>query len=88
MRKFVCDQFFYVLQVWSYLEVHVEVDGNKSLTDVELLLLEIEMEIRSKVPLIERASIIPHSYRLSKPETRRWIRGNRIFSGSFRNTKE
>jgi cation diffusion facilitator family transporter len=69
-------------------EVHVEVDGNKPLTDVELLLLEIEMEIRSKVPLIERVSIIPHSSRLSKPETRRWIRGNRIFSGSFRNTKE
>jgi cation diffusion facilitator family transporter len=49
-------------------EVHVEVDGNKPLTDVELLLLEIEMEIHSKVPSIERASIIPHSYRLSKPE--------------------
>ena len=65
-------------------EVHVEVDGNKPLTDVELLLLEIEMEIRSKVPSIERASIIPHSSRLSKPETRRWIRGGRIFSGSFR----
>jgi len=49
-------------------EVHVEVDGNKPLTDVELLSLEIEMEIRSKVPSIGRASIIPHSSRPSKPE--------------------
>jgi divalent metal cation (Fe/Co/Zn/Cd) transporter len=69
-------------------EVHVEVDGNMPLTDVELLLLEIELEIRFKVPSIERASIIPHSSRLSKPETSRWIRGSRIFSGSFRITKE
>jgi hypothetical protein len=47
-------------------EVHVEVDENKPLTDVELLLLEIEMEVRSKVPIIEKASIIPHSSSLSK----------------------
>jgi cation diffusion facilitator family transporter len=59
-------------------EVHVEVDGNKPLTDVELLSLEIEMEIRSKVPSIERASIIPHSSSLSKPDIRRWMKGGRI----------
>jgi cation diffusion facilitator family transporter len=62
-------------------EVHVEVDGNKPLTDVELLSLEIEMEIRSRVPSIEKASIIPHSSSLSKPDTRRWIRGGRILRG-------
>jgi cation diffusion facilitator family transporter len=62
-------------------EVHVEVDGNKPLTDVELLLLEIEMEVRSKVPIIEKASIIPHSSGLSKPGTRRWMSGGRIFRG-------
>jgi hypothetical protein len=39
----------------------MEVDGNKPLTDVELLSLEMEMEIRSKIPSIERVSIIPHS---------------------------
>jgi hypothetical protein len=54
------------------------VDGNKPLTDVELLSLEMEMEIRSHIPSIERASIIPHSSSLSKPDARRWIRGGRI----------
>ena len=55
-------------------EVHVEVDGNKPLTDVELLSLEIEMEIRSKIPSIERLSVIPHSSTLmSKADShRRW----------------
>jgi cation diffusion facilitator family transporter len=57
-------------------EIHVEVDGNKPLTDVELLSLEIEMEIRSRIPSIERVSVIPHSSSLSKPD--RWIRGGRI----------
>jgi hypothetical protein len=37
--------------------------------------LEIEMEIRSKVPSIERA---PHSFSLSKPDIRRWMKGGRI----------
>ena len=59
----------------------VEVDGNKPLTDVELLLLEIEMEVRSKVPIIEKTSIIPHSSSLSKSGTRRWMSGGRIFRG-------
>ena len=43
-------------------EVHIEVDGNKPLTDVELLSLKIEMGIRSKIPTIERVSVIPHSF--------------------------
>lgn len=63
-------------------EVHVEVDGNKPLTDVELLSLEMEMEIRSKVPSVQRASIIPHSSFLSKPQGRVWLKGNRFFSKS------
>jgi cation diffusion facilitator family transporter len=42
-------------------EVHIEIDGSKALTDVELLSLKIEMEIRSKIPIIERVSVIPHS---------------------------
>src|SRR5919106_1478804 len=55
-------------------EVHMEVDGNKPLTDVEMLSLEIEMEIRSKIPDIERVSVVPHSSTLmSKAEShRRW----------------
>ena len=43
-------------------EVHIEVDGSKPLMDVELLSLKIEMEIRSKIPTIERVSVIPHSF--------------------------
>src|ERR671914_1032380 len=55
-------------------EVHVEGDGNKPLADVELLALEIEMEIRSKIPNIERVSVVPHSSTLmSRAEShRRW----------------
>jgi cation diffusion facilitator family transporter len=43
--------------------IHMEVDGSKSLTDVELLSLEIEMEIRSKISSIERISVVPHPFR-------------------------
>jgi len=47
-------------------EVHIEVDGSKPLMDVELLSLKIEMEIRSKIPTIERVSVIPHSFSRKK----------------------
>src|ERR671913_1290011 len=67
--------------VTAQAEVHMEVDGNKPLTDVEMLSLEIEMEIRSKIPDIERVSVVPHSSTLmSKAEShRRWkaMFGNR-----------
>ena len=53
-------------------EVHMEVDGNKPLTDVELLSIEIEMAIRSKIPTMERVSVIPHSFTLTKSESKRW----------------
>jgi cation diffusion facilitator family transporter len=43
-------------------EVHLEIDGNKKLSDVELLLVGIEMAIRSQIPEIARISSIPHSY--------------------------
>ena len=43
--------------------IHIEVDGSKSLTDVELLSLEIEMEVRSKISSIERISVVPHPFR-------------------------
>jgi divalent metal cation (Fe/Co/Zn/Cd) transporter len=50
--------------------IHIEVDGSKPLTDVELLSLEIEMEIRSKISSIERISVVPHSFRpLSAKDT-------------------
>src|ERR687884_1427334 len=49
-------------------EVHIEVDGMKPLMDVELLSLKIETEIRSKIPTIERVSVVPHSFR-KKPSS-------------------
>jgi cation diffusion facilitator family transporter len=63
----------------SQAEVHMEVDGNKPLTDVELLSIEIEMAIRSKIPTMERVSVIPHSFTLPKSESKRWsgIFGNK-----------
>src|SRR6188472_2550528 len=41
--------------------IHVEIEGNKRLADVELLSLQIEMEIRSRIPSIKRVSVIPHA---------------------------
>src|SRR5918993_4539327 len=62
-------------------EVHMEIDGNKPLTDVELLSIEIEMAIRSKIPTMERASIIPHSTPVpSRPQGRVWLKGSRFFN--------
>ena len=49
-------------------EVHIEVDGTKPLVDVELLSLKIEAEIRSKIPTIERVSVVPHTFR-TKPSS-------------------
>lgn len=42
-------------------EIHIEVDGDERLSDIELLSLRIEMDIRSKYPSLEKISIIPHS---------------------------
>ncbi|HZA42811.1 MAG TPA: cation diffusion facilitator family transporter [Nitrososphaeraceae archaeon] len=62
----------------SQAEVHIEVDGDKPLKDVEMICLQVEMEIRSKFPDLERISIIPHSS-IAKPiatqstSFRRWI---------------
>ena len=44
-----------------FAAIHIEVDGNKRLTDVELLIREVEMAIRSKMPYIKKISVIPHS---------------------------
>lgn len=56
-------------------EVHLEIDGNKKLADVELLLVRIEMAIRSQIPVIARISSIPHSYAQQKPEAPRRFGG-------------
>jgi cation diffusion facilitator family transporter len=44
-----------------FAAVHIEVDGNKRLADVELLTREVEIVIRSKIPYIKKISVIPHS---------------------------
>jgi cation diffusion facilitator family transporter len=65
-------------------EVHIEVEGSKPLTDVELLSLEIEMEIRSKIPTIQRVSVVPHSL---KPSSLQKSIPWRKWSGIFINKK-
>ncbi|MGE5635045.1 MAG: cation diffusion facilitator family transporter [Deltaproteobacteria bacterium] len=44
-----------------HAEVHVEIDGWKRFGDVDLLLIDIEMVIRSKFPNMASVTIIPHS---------------------------
>jgi len=44
-----------------FAAVHIEVDGNKRLVDVELLTREVEIVIRSKIPYIKKISVMPHS---------------------------
>lgn len=61
-------------------EVHIEVDGNKPLRDIELLSREIQNSIRAEIPTMERISVIPHSFS-EKPETRR----ARFFRNRYRN---
>ena len=61
-------------------EVHIEIDGNMSLTEVELLSIEIETEMRSKIPTMDRISIVPHSSSMAKASSKRW-------SGIFRNRR-
>jgi cation diffusion facilitator family transporter len=73
-------------------EVHIEVDGRKPLIDVELLSLKIEMEIRSKIPAIERVSVIPHSFnrKTSSSSSSSFIKSpisKKLNSGIFFNKK-
>ncbi len=42
-------------------EVHIEIDGNKKLTDIELLSIRIQKLIRSRFQYVERITVIPHS---------------------------
>ncbi|MGN6351330.1 MAG: cation diffusion facilitator family transporter [Candidatus Nitrosocosmicus sp.] len=43
-------------------EIHMEIDGKQSISDVEAISIEIQDVITSKFPSIERISVIPHSY--------------------------
>ena len=48
-----------------HAEVHVELDGRKRFGDVYLLLMDIEMVIRSTFPNLTSLTIIPHSFKYS-----------------------
>jgi cation diffusion facilitator family transporter len=52
-------------------EIHLEIDGNQKLSDVELLLVRIELAVRSQISVIGRISSIPHSRGQVKAETNR-----------------
>jgi len=52
----------------SQAEVHIEIDRDMPLKDVEMICLQVEMEIRSHFSDLERISIIPHSS-ISEPLT-------------------
>jgi divalent metal cation (Fe/Co/Zn/Cd) transporter len=52
-------------------EIHLEIDGNQKLSDVELLLVRIELAVRSQISVIGRISSIPHSRGQVKTETNR-----------------
>ena len=52
-------------------EIHIELSGDEPLSDIEMLSLGMEMAIRSKIPSLEKISIIPHSSSelIDKPTT-------------------
>jgi hypothetical protein len=50
----------------AHAEINVEIDGNKRLTDVELMSVKIQMLIRSKFSNIERVVVVPHSIKQPK----------------------
>ncbi|HET8792629.1 MAG TPA: hypothetical protein VFM31_02455, partial [Nitrososphaeraceae archaeon] len=41
--------------------IHIEFSGEEQLSDIDMLSLRIQMAIRSKIPSLEKISIIPHS---------------------------
>jgi divalent metal cation (Fe/Co/Zn/Cd) transporter len=52
--------------ITAHAEIHVELDGNNRLADVEVLSLKIQMLIRSKFSNVERVTVIPHAASSSK----------------------
>jgi cation diffusion facilitator family transporter len=47
----------------SRAEIHLELDGDKSLNEVEMVLLNTENEIKSKMPSMDVVLVIPHAQR-------------------------
>ena len=47
----------------SRAEIQVEMDGSKSLNEVEMVLLNTEKEVKSKIPSMDVVLVIPHVHR-------------------------
>ncbi|MGV8107205.1 MAG: cation diffusion facilitator family transporter [Nitrososphaerota archaeon] len=47
----------------SRAEIHVEMDGSKSLNEVEMVLLNTEKIIKSKMPSMDVVLVVPHAQR-------------------------
>ena len=47
----------------SRAEIHVEMDGGKSLNEVEMVLLNTENLIKSKMPSMDVVLVVPHAQR-------------------------
>lgn len=66
-EKFKTDQikvrsvFLRPAGVVAHAEVHIEIDGDKRLTDVEQISLRIEHTLKSQIRIIDRVSVVPHS---------------------------
>ncbi|HKQ21779.1 MAG TPA: hypothetical protein VJS91_07050, partial [Nitrososphaeraceae archaeon] len=45
----------------SRAEIHVDIDGNKPLNEVEMVLLNTEMAVKSSNPSMETVLVIPHA---------------------------
>jgi len=45
----------------SRAEIHLEIDGSKPLNEVEMLLLNTEMTVKSNIPGMGAVVVIPHS---------------------------
>ena len=43
------------------LRIHLEIDGSKPLNEVEMLLLNTEMTVKSNIPGMGAVVVIPHS---------------------------
>ena len=45
----------------SRAEIHVEIDGNKPLTEVEMLMQNTEKVIKSNIPNMGVVLVVPHA---------------------------
>jgi hypothetical protein len=57
----VCISISIAPDVISQVEVHINMDGKKPLNDVEMVLLNTEKLIKSKMPNMDVVLVIPHA---------------------------